>query len=110
MQYIYIFFTTIITCLCIYIYILYNQKSDLEIKNYKLNEDLIQTEISLSLEQEKTKIMSKMNTEIQKDMKLLQEKTEKSSYKKVYVNNCQYKIYDLNKTKGIPLYIGTIGK
>lgn len=110
MQYIYIFFTTIITCLCIYIYILHNQKSDLEIKNYKLNEDLIQTEISLSLEQEKTKIMSKMNTEIQKDLNSLQKETQKVLYKKVYVNNCQYKIYDLNKTQGIPLYIGNIGQ
>lgn len=110
MQYIYIFFTAIITCLSIYIYILHNQKSDLEIKNYKLNEDLIQTEISLSLEQEKTKIMSKMNTEIQKDLNSLQKETQKNTYKKVYVNTCQYKIYDLNKTQGIPLYIGNIGK
>lgn len=110
MQYISILFSIIVTSLCIYIYILHNQKSDLELQNFKLNEDLLQTEISLTLERQKTQIMTKMNTQVQNDLKLLQEQTQKTTYKKVYVNNCQYKIYDLNKTQGIPLYIGNIGK
>lgn len=110
MQYIWAFITIIVMSLCIYIYILHTQKSDLELKNFKLNEDLLQTEISLALEKNKTKIMEKMNTQVQNDFKLLQEKTQKTTYKKVYVNNCQYKLYDLNKSKGIPHYIGTIGQ
>lgn len=89
----------------------YQSKADrLEEKNNELQEANIQMEVSLHLEKQRTKIMDQMYKNVQRQREKLNEEIEILKTTQVVVKDCRVRIHDVNKSKGIPLYLGNVGK
>ena len=89
----------------------YHSKTEkLTQENYELNEYSVQMEVSLHLEKQRTKIMNQMFQDIQNQKEELNKEIEILKTTQVVVKDCRVRIHDVNRSKGLPKILGSIGK
>ena len=100
----------IIGMLCGTTYYYQSKVSKLEQTNYELNEANVQLEVSLHLEQQRTKIMDQMYRNTQKQREILNREIEILKTTQVVVKDCRVRIHEVSKENGIPKFLGSVGK
>ena len=100
----------IIGCLCGTTYYYHSKTEKLSQENYELNEHNIQMEISLHLEKQRTQIMNQMYKNIQSQKEELDKEIEILQTKQVVIKDCRVRIHDVNRSKGIPKILLSIGE
>lgn len=110
MKYILIALFTVILGLSIFLKYQNSKIDELETENSDLSITIEVLSHSLELEKSRTNILENMYNSTKQNLQELENNVSKITQKQIIVKNCKIKMYDLNKSVGIPKYLGNIGK
>lgn len=109
-KYIVVFLLSVILMLGVTTWYFKSKATELELQNKNLQGSLESVQTSLDLEKSRSKILEDSYAQVQKNLEELKNSPKVVKSEKVIVKNCIVEIKDLNKSTGIPKYLGNIGK